>query len=61
MLIYSEGKYLSEQMNVLRWFGHVERIDNERLMKEVMNAKVDGRRARGRPRFGWMDGVKIPE
>ena len=23
-----------------------------------MNAKVDGGRARGRPRFGWMDGVK---
>ena len=45
-------------MNVLRWFGHVERMDNERLMKKVMNAKVDGRSARGRPRFGWMDGVK---
>ena len=23
-----------------------------------MNAKVDGRSARGRPKFGWMDGVK---
>ena len=23
-----------------------------------MNAKVNGRSARGRPRFGWMDGVK---
>ena len=45
-------------MNVLRWFGHVERMDNERLLKKVMNAKVDGRSARGRPRFGWMDGVK---
>ena len=45
-------------MNVLRWFGHVERMDNERLLKKVMNVKVDGRSARGRPRFGWMDGVK---
>ena len=45
-------------MNVLRWFGHGERMDNERLLKKVMNAKVDGRSARGRPRFGWMDGVK---
>ena len=45
-------------MNVLRWSGHVERMDNERLLKKVMNAKVDGRSARGRPRFGWMDGVK---
>ena len=45
-------------VNILRWFGHVERMDNERLLKKVMNAKVDGRSARGRPRFGWMDGVK---
>ena len=45
-------------MNVLRWLGHVERMDNERLLKKVMNAKVDGRSARGRPRFGWVDGVK---
>ena len=45
-------------MNVLRWFGHVERMDNERLLKKVMNVKVDGRSARGRPRFGWMDRIK---
>ena len=45
-------------MNVLRWFGHVERMDNERLLKKVMNAKVDGRSARGRHMFRWMDVVK---
>ena len=45
-------------MNVLRWFGHVERMENERLLKRVMNARVNGRGARGRPRLGWMDGVK---
>ena len=45
-------------MNVLRWFGHVERMENGRLLKRVMNAKVNGRGARGRPRLGWMDGVK---
>ena len=33
-------------------------MDNERLLKKVMNAKINGRNARGRPRFGWMDGVK---
>ena len=57
VLYMDEGKVLMD-MNVLRWFGHVERMDNERLLKKVMNAKVDGRSARGRPRFGWMDGVK---
>ena len=45
-------------MNVLRWFGHVERMENERLLKRVMNARVNGRGARGRPRLGGMDGVK---
>ena len=49
------------EMNVLRWFSQVERMDNERLLKKVMNAKADGRSARGRPRFGWMDGVKSLE
>ena len=46
-------------MNVLRWFSHVERMDNERRLKKVLNVKVDGRSARGSPRFGWMDGVEI--
>ena len=45
-------------MIVLRRFGHVERMDNEQLPKKVMNAEADGRSARGRPRFGWMDGLK---
>ena len=33
-------------------------IYNKRLLKKVKNAKVDGRSARGGPRFGWLDGVK---
>ena len=33
-------------------------MDNEGLLKKVTNAKVDGKSARGKPRFGWMDGVK---
>ena len=44
--------------NVLRWYGHVERMGEERLVKKVVNAKVDGKSMRGRPRYGWMDGVK---
>ena len=44
--------------NVLRWSGHVGRTKNGRLTNKVMNSKVDGRNVRGRPRFGWMDGMK---
>ena len=44
---------------VLRWFGHVERIDEYRMARRVMMAEVCGEWARGRPRLGWMDGVKV--
>ena len=45
-------------MNVLRWFGHVERMEDERMLKKVMNARVNGVGARGRPRLEWMDGAR---
>ena len=44
---------------VLRWFGHVERMDEYRLARRVLMAEVSGGRVRGRPRLGWMDGVKV--
>ena len=43
-------------MNVLRWFGHVERMDNERLLKKVMNAKLTGEVLEGGLGLGgWME------
>ena len=44
---------------VLRWFGHVERMDDYRMARRVLMAEVGGGRVRGRPRLGWMDGVKV--
>ena len=44
---------------VLRWFGHVERMDEYRMVRRVLMAKVSGGRVRGRPRLGWMGGVKM--
>ena len=44
---------------VLRWFGHVERMDEYRMVRRVLMAEVSGGLVRGRPRLGWMDGVKI--
>ena len=43
----------------LRWFGHVERMDECRMARRVLMAEVSGGRVRGRPRLGWMDGVKV--
>ena len=44
---------------VLRWFGHVERIDEYRMARGVLMAEVSGGRVRGRPMLGGMDGVKM--
>jgi len=43
---------------VLRWFGHVERMDGDRLVRKVYESEMSGPRCRGRPRKSWMDGVK---
>ena len=29
------------------------------MARRVLMAEVSGRRVRGRPRLGWMDGVKV--
>ena len=47
------------EQRVLRWFGHVERMDEYRMVRRVLMAEVSGGRVRGRPRLGWMDGVKV--
>ena len=44
---------------VLRWFGHVERMDEYRIARRVLVAEVSGVRVRGRPRLDRMDGVKV--
>ena len=44
--------------SALRWFGHVERIEDDRLERKGYESEVQGPRYRGRPCKGWMDGVK---
>ena len=44
---------------VLRWFGHLERMDEYWMVRRVLMAEVSVGLVRGRPRLGWMDGVKV--
>ena len=46
------------ERDVLKWFGHVERMGEERLVKRVHQANVGGSRGKGRPQRGWRDEVK---
>ncbi len=42
----------------MQWFGNVERIEEELLVKKLTISDVRGVRPRGRPRMGWLDNVK---
>ncbi len=46
------------EQGVLRWFGYVERMEEERLVKKITRSDVRGVRPSGRPRVGWLDSVK---
>ena len=34
-------------------------MDEYRMARRALKAEVSGGRVRGRPRLGWMDGVKV--
>jgi hypothetical protein len=42
----------------LRWCGHIERMNSERMCKKIMTTKVEGTRKRGRPHKRWIDEVE---
>lgn len=46
------------ERNALRWFGHVERMENERMPKKVMDSRVNGGKAKRSLRLRWMDEVR---
>ena len=54
-------KELASRANqsVLRWFWHVERMDEYRMGRRLLMAEVNGGPVRGRPRLSWMDGMKV--
>ena len=41
----------------LQWYGHVSRMEEGRLPKEVMKWRPPGRRKLGRPKRTWADGI----
>ena len=42
----------------LQWYGHVQRIEEGRLPKEVMKWRPPGRRKRSRPKLTWAEGIR---
>jgi len=46
------------RLNRLRWFGHVQRMEENRIPKRVLYMNFGTTRLRGRPRNRWQDGVR---
>jgi Reverse transcriptase (RNA-dependent DNA polymerase) len=42
----------------LQWFGHVSRMNNERLPYLALHTQLEGTRSRGRQRTRWRDNVR---
>jgi len=60
--IYASGKNptLVEivRLNRLCWFGHVQRMEGNRIPKRVLYTNLGTTRLRGRPRNRWQDEVR---
>ena len=42
----------------LNWYGHVQRMDQERLPRRILESCPPGERIKQRPRNSWMQEVK---
>jgi hypothetical protein len=42
----------------LRWYGHLVSMAEDRKPKQILEARIEGKRGRGRPRKVWMDDMK---
>jgi hypothetical protein len=42
----------------LKWYGHVQRMEEGKLPKQVMKWNPPGRRKRGRPKLTWIEGIQ---
>jgi len=42
----------------LQWYGNVQRMEEGRLPKEVLEWGPSGRRERGRPKLTWAEGIR---
>jgi len=43
------------RLNSLRWFGHVQGMEGNRMPKNVLYRNLETTRLRGRPRNRWQD------
>jgi len=42
----------------ISWFGHLERMEEDRMPKKIFTQEMEGTRRRGRPRKRWREEVE---
>jgi hypothetical protein len=42
----------------LSWLGHLERMEEDRMTKNIFSQELEGTKRRGRPRNGWREEVE---
>ena len=42
----------------ISWLGHLERMEEDRMPKNICTQEMEGTRRRGRPRKGWKEEVE---
>ena len=50
--------YITIRLNRLCWFGHVQRMEGNRIPKRVLYMNLGTTNLRGRPRNRWQDEVR---
>ena len=43
----------------ISWLGHLERMEEDRMLKKIFIQELEGTRRRERPRKGWREEVEI--
>ena len=47
------------RLNRLHWFGHIQRVEENRIPKRVLYMNLGTARLRGRPRNSWQVEVRV--
>ena len=55
--INTESLESKMEKNKLRWFGHINRMEESRIPKQILECKQQGKQHRGRPKKTWLDSI----
>ena len=43
---------------LIKWFGHVMQMGEDKIPKKILHTKLEGKRPRGNPKIRWIDQIR---